>query len=46
MQMSLNTHHSHFDFLPTNLRALSDVRGERFHQEISAAAKATTGNGI
>lgn len=33
----INTHHSRLDFIPTNLGAVSDVRGERFHEEMSAA---------
>lgn len=37
--MSLNTYHSHLDFLPTNLGALSDVYGERFPREMSVADK-------
>jgi len=35
--MSLKMHylHSHLDFFPDNLGALSDEQGERFHQDIS-----------
>ena len=35
--MSLKIHflHSHLDFFPKNLGAVSDEHGERFHQEIS-----------
>ncbi|PNF22015.1 hypothetical protein B7P43_G17540 [Cryptotermes secundus] len=33
----INTHHSRLDFFPTNVGAVSDVRGERFHEEMSAA---------
>ena len=36
--MSLQMHfsHSHLDFLPINLGAVSDEQGERFHQDIVA----------
>ena len=35
--LSLKIHflHSHLDFFPKNLGAVSDEHGERFHQEIS-----------
>ena len=35
-RMSLKIHflHSHFDFFPPNLGAVSDEQGERFHQDI------------
>ena len=35
--MSLKIHllHSHLDFFPKNLGAVSNEHGERFHQEIS-----------
>ena len=35
--MSLKIHflHSHLDFFPKNVGAVSDEHGERFHQEIS-----------
>ena len=35
--MSLKMHflHSHIDFFPENLGAVSDEHGERFHQDIS-----------
>ena len=37
-RMSLKLHfmHSHLDFFPENLGAMSDEHGERFHQEISS----------
>ena len=37
-RMSLKMHflHSHLDFFPPNLGAVSDEHGERFHQDISA----------
>ena len=37
-RMSLKMHflHSHFDFFPENLGAVSDEQGERFHQDIQA----------
>ena len=36
-QMSFKMYflHSHLDFFPPNLGAVSDVQGERFHQDIS-----------
>lgn len=36
-RMSLKIHflHSHLDSFPTNLGAVSDEQGERFHQDIS-----------
>ena len=36
-RMSLNIHflHSHLNFFPPNLGAMSDEHGERFHQEIT-----------
>ncbi|UYV79876.1 hypothetical protein LAZ67_18000954 [Cordylochernes scorpioides] len=39
--MSLNIHflHSHLDFFPDNLGAVSDEHGERFHQDISSMEK-------
>ena len=35
-KMSLKIHflHSHLDFFPSNLGAVSDEQGERFHQDI------------
>lgn len=35
--MSLKIHflHSHLDFFPENLGAVSDEQGERFHQDIA-----------
>ncbi|UYV73038.1 K02A2.6-like [Cordylochernes scorpioides] len=39
--MSLKIHflHSHLDFFPDNLGAVSDEHGERFHQDISSMEK-------
>ncbi|UYV83522.1 K02A2.6-like [Cordylochernes scorpioides] len=39
--MSLKTHflHSHLDFFPDNLGAVSDEHSERFHQDISSMEK-------
>lgn len=39
--MSLKIHflHSHLDFFPENLGAVSDEHGERFHQDISSMEK-------
>jgi len=39
--MSLKIHflHSHLDFFPTNLGAVSDEHGERFHQDIKEMEK-------
>ncbi|UYV78509.1 hypothetical protein LAZ67_16001816 [Cordylochernes scorpioides] len=39
--MSLKIHflHSHLDFFPENLGAVSDEHGERFHQDISSIKK-------
>ncbi|UYV80826.1 hypothetical protein LAZ67_19001886 [Cordylochernes scorpioides] len=39
--MSLKIHflHSHLDFFPDNLGAVSDKHGERFHQDISSIEK-------
>ncbi|UYV63953.1 hypothetical protein LAZ67_2006122 [Cordylochernes scorpioides] len=39
--MSLKIHflHSHLDFFPDNLGAVSDEHGERFHQDISGMEK-------
>ncbi|UYV65646.1 hypothetical protein LAZ67_3004948 [Cordylochernes scorpioides] len=39
--MSLKIHflHSHLDFFPDNLGAVSDEHGERFHQAISSMEK-------
>ena len=39
--MSLKIHflRSHLDFFPPNLSAVSDERGERFHQDISTTEK-------
>ena len=36
--MSLKVHflHSHLDFFPANLGAVSDEQGEQFHQDIQA----------
>lgn len=43
--MSLKLHflHSHLDFFPENLGAVSDEHGERFHQDIAAIEKRYTG---
>lgn len=43
--MSLKLHflHSHLDFFPENLGAISDEHGERFHQEIASIEKRYTG---
>ena len=37
-QMSLKIHflHSHLDFFPKNLDAVSEEQGKRFHQDIKA----------
>jgi hypothetical protein len=35
MSLKINFFHSHFDFFPPNLRAVSYEHGERFHQDIS-----------
>ena len=39
--ISLKIHflHSHMDFFPANLGAVSDEQGERFHQDISTMEK-------
>lgn len=44
--MSLKIHflHSHLDFFPANLGAVSDEQGERFHQDISTMEKRYQGN--
>ncbi|UYV80001.1 hypothetical protein LAZ67_18001373 [Cordylochernes scorpioides] len=41
VNMSLKIHflHSHLDFFPDNLGAVSDEQGERFHQDISSMEK-------
>lgn len=43
--MSLKIHflHSHLDFFPTNLGAVSDEHGERFHQDIAQMEKRYSG---
>lgn len=43
--MSLKLHflHSHLDFFPENLGAVSDEHGERFHQDIASIEKRYTG---
>jgi hypothetical protein len=40
-KMSLKIHflHSHLDFFPQNLGAVSDAHGERFHQDIAVMEK-------
>ncbi|UYV64490.1 hypothetical protein LAZ67_3000956 [Cordylochernes scorpioides] len=44
--MSLKIHflHSHLDFFPDNLGAVSDEHGERFHQDISSMEKRYQGS--
>lgn len=44
--MSLKIHflHSHLDFFPENLGAVSDEHGERFHQDIATMEKRYQGN--
>ena len=46
--MSLKMHflHSHLDFFPENLGAVSDEHGERFHQEITTIEKRYQGKWI
>ncbi|UYV62399.1 hypothetical protein LAZ67_2000421 [Cordylochernes scorpioides] len=46
--MSLKIHflHSHLDFFPDNLGAVSDEHGERFHQDISSMEKRYQGETI
>ncbi|UYV82386.1 hypothetical protein LAZ67_21001904 [Cordylochernes scorpioides] len=46
--MSLKIHflHSHLDFLPDNLGAVSDEHGERFHQDISSMEKRNQGSQV
>ena len=41
VNMSLKIHipHSHLDFFPENLGAVSDEHGERFHQDIAEIEK-------
>ena len=36
MSLKMNFVHSHLDFFPENLGAVSDEQGERFHQDIQA----------
>jgi hypothetical protein len=46
--MSLKIHflHSHLDFFPQNLSAVSDEHGEHFHQDIAVMEKnGTKGSG-
>ena len=45
-RMSLKMHflHSHLDFFPANLGAVSDEHGERFHQQISVMENRYQGN--
>ena len=45
-RMSLKMHflHSHLDFFPANLGAVSDEHGERFHQQISIMENRYQGN--
>ena len=44
--MSLKIHflHSHLDFFPANLGAVSDEHGERFHQDIATMENIYQGN--
>jgi len=44
--ISLKIHflHSHMDFFPANLGAVSDEQGERYHQNISTMEKRYQGN--
>jgi hypothetical protein len=35
MSFKINFLHSHLDFFPPTLRAVSDEHGERFHQDIA-----------
>ncbi|GBO42013.1 hypothetical protein AVEN_247275-1 [Araneus ventricosus] len=44
--MSLKVHflHSHLDFFPENLGAVSDEHGERFHQDIAQFERRFSGN--
>ncbi|GBP60811.1 hypothetical protein EVAR_85072_1 [Eumeta japonica] len=46
--MSLKIHflHSHLDFFPQNLGAVSDEHGERFHQDISNMEKGIKASGV
>ena len=46
--MSLKIHflHSHLDFFPANLGAVSDEHGERFHQDIATMENLTRATGI
>ncbi|UYV80918.1 hypothetical protein LAZ67_19002184 [Cordylochernes scorpioides] len=46
--MSLKIHflHSHLDFFPDNLGAVSDEHGERFHQDISSMEKRYQGPNV
>ena len=45
-RMSLKVHflHSHLDFFPKNLGAVSDEQGERFHQDIATMEKRYQGH--
>ena len=45
-RISLKIHflHSHLNFFPPNLRAVSDERGERFHQDITKMESNYQGN--
>ena len=35
MSLKIHIRHSHLDFLPENLGAVSDEHGQRFHQDIA-----------
>jgi hypothetical protein len=39
MFLKIHFLHSHFDFFPDNLGAVSDEHGERFHQDIASMEK-------
>ncbi|KAI6658163.1 Receptor-type tyrosine-protein phosphatase epsilon-like [Oopsacas minuta] len=47
-RMSLKLHflHSHLDFFPENLSAVSDEQGERFHQDILRMENRYQGSGM
>jgi hypothetical protein len=39
LSLKIDFLHSHLDFLPQNLGAISDEHGERFHQDIAVMEK-------
>ncbi|GBN56377.1 hypothetical protein AVEN_183205-1 [Araneus ventricosus] len=43
MSLKLHVLDSHLNFFPQNLAAISDVHGERFHQDISTFEKRFSG---